>query len=52
VGQDKVEPGEVQGPSCLATVQLVGLSEIGQVLMICMDLELLVRPLKEVPPLL
>src|SRR5258707_7850253 len=52
VGQDEVKPGEVQGPSCLAAVQFVGLLEIRQVLMICVDLELLIRPLKEVPPLL
>ena len=52
MGQDEVEPGEVQGPARLAVVQLVSLSEIGQVLMICVDLELLIGPLKEVSPLL
>src|SRR5258708_22995664 len=52
VGQDKVKPGEVQGPSCLAVVQLMNLSEIGQVLVIHVDLELLIRSLEEVPPLL
>src|SRR6266436_7665717 len=51
VGQDEVEPGEVQGPSCLAAVQLVSLSEIRQVLMICVDLKLLIRAFKEVSPL-
>ena len=52
VGQDKVKPGEVQGPLCLVAVQLMSLSEIGQVLVICVDLELLISSLKEVPPLL
>src|SRR6266436_5310397 len=52
VGQDKVKPGEVQGPSCLVAVQLVSLSEIRQVLMIHVDLELLIRAFKEMPPLL
>src|SRR5258707_6682688 len=51
VGQDEVKPGEVQGPSCLAAVQFVGLLEIRQVLMIHMDLELLIGSLEEVPPL-
>src|SRR5260370_14031372 len=52
VGQDKVKPGEVQGPLCLAVVQFMGLSEVRQVLMIHVDLKLLIGPLKEVPPLL
>src|SRR5258708_38698556 len=52
VGQDEVKPGEVQGPLCLVAVQLVGLSEIRQVLMIHVDLELLIRAFKEMPPLL
>src|SRR5258708_1143395 len=51
VGQDEVEPGEVQGPVCLAAVQLVSLSEIRQILMICVDLELLIGAFKEVSPL-
>src|SRR5258708_3137099 len=54
VGQDEVKPGEVQGPSYLVVVQLVGLLEIRQVLMIHVDLnlELLIRVFKEMPPLL
>src|SRR6266436_512979 len=52
VGQDEVKPGEVQGPSCLAVVQLMSLSEIGQVFMICVDLKLLIGSFEEVPPLL
>ena len=52
VGQDEVKPGEVQGPSCLAAVQLMSLSEIGQVLMIRVDLKLLIGSFEEVPPLL
>jgi len=52
VGQDEVKPGEVQGPLCLAVVQLVGLSEVRQVLVICVDLKLLIGAFKEMPPLL
>ena len=52
VGQDEVKPGEVQGPSCLAAVQLMSLSEIGQVLVIRVDLKLLIGSFEEVPPLL
>jgi len=44
VGQDEVEPGEVQGPSHLAAVQLVSLSEIRQVLMICCKRDNWVEP--------
>src|SRR5258707_4155825 len=43
VGQDEVEPGEVQGPVHLVVVQLVSLLEVGQVLVICVDLKLLIR---------
>jgi len=43
MGQDKVKPGEVQGPSCPMIIQFMGLSKVGQVLMICVDLELLGR---------
>src|SRR5258708_12327804 len=52
VGQDKVKPGEVQGPSCLAAVQLLGLLEVIQVLVLPVALELLIRAFKQMPPLL
>jgi len=48
----KVEVGEVEGPSGLPPVQLLGRHEVLQVLVIRPDLALMFRALNEMPPLL
>jgi len=48
----EVEAGEVEGPSGLPPVQLLGCHEVLQVLVIRPDLALMFRALDEVPPLL
>ena len=35
VDEGEVEAGEVQGPTCLAAVKLLGSAEVGQVLVVC-----------------
>ena len=52
VDEGEVEVGEVQGPACLAAVELLGSVEVGQVLVVCAYLNLLCRTFQEVPPFL
>jgi len=48
----KVEAGEVERPSGLPLVQLLGRHEVLQVLVVCPDLALMFHALDKVPPLL
>jgi hypothetical protein len=50
--QGEVEPGQVQGPSGLPPVQLLLLLEVLQVLVVCPDLDRVLRAFEEVLPLL
>jgi hypothetical protein len=52
VEQGEVEPGQVQGPSGLPPVQLLGLLEVLQILVVRPDLNRVLRAFEEVPPLL
>ena len=52
VDEGEVEAGEVQGPTCLAAVELLGSAEVGQVLVVCAYLNLLCCTFQEVPPFL
>ena len=52
VGEGEVKAGEVEGPACLVAVQLLGSAEVGEVLVICVNLKLLLCPLQEVLPFL
>jgi len=50
--REEVEAGEVEGPSGLPPVQLLGRHEVLQVLVVCPDLALMFCALDKVPPLL
>jgi hypothetical protein len=52
VEQGEVKPGQVQGPPGLPPVQLLQLLEVLQVLVVCPDLNWVLHPFEEVPPLL
>jgi hypothetical protein len=52
VEQGEVKPGQVQGPPGLSPVQLLGLLEVLQVLVVRPDLDWVLRAFEEVPPFL
>ena len=44
VGEGEVKAGEVEGPMCLAVVQVLGCVEVREVFVVCVDFELLFCP--------
>src|SRR5437016_5790321 len=52
VVEQEVEAGEVERPSCLPAVELLGGHEVLEVFAVCPNLNFMVRSLEEVPPLL
>ena len=52
MGEREVEFGEVKGPSCLASSELMSLPEVGEVLVISEDIEGLGCAFEEVVPVL
>ena len=44
VGEVEVEAGKVEGPSCLAVVQVLGCAEVRKVFVVCVDFEFLFCP--------
>jgi len=52
VGEGKVEWGQVKRPSGLPTIELLSITEVGEVLMVCEDIKPFRGTFKEMPPLL
>ena len=44
VGEGEVKVGEVEGPSCLVAVQVLGCVEVGEVFVVCVDFKLFFCP--------
>src|SRR6266478_744107 len=52
VGEGKVEWGQVKRPSGLPTIELLSITEVGEVLMVCEDIEPFRSTFEEMLPLL
>ena len=50
--EHEVKAGQVEGPSGLAPVELLGCPEVIQVRLVCPDLKIVPGTFQEVPPLL